>query len=655
MFEMRSLFLIIKIVTAFIFAVLAFCNTPPAFAAPPAKAFGELPVGFDAAISPDGEHIAVILNVEGEYGVLTKTLKPSNEEPWFLKLGEGLKPRYVKWVNNERFVVSINRSDEYQGTPLTLGYLFTASFKTRDGKYLIMPDGMFRQFNNVVVDWLEDDPEHILMAYSDREFDSYPDIKKVNVRTGRGTTIQGRELGIEYWITDDNGTPKIGRGSLNNGEEKMVIYDSSSSKWLSSNLYPGLSPKTNIFGIFKDGKELVIGDYNGRDTLGLYIYNLDEKRITRSLFHNDNYDASGVILSKDGETVIGAKYTADTDKTELLGEYGTLLDRMRANFGGYDVDFVDQTQDGKTVIVSMSAPYDPGGLFLYSSGDKAPTLITMMQTNISSEDLGDVISVSYKSRDGTKIPAFVTLPPTILTTAQLKELPFIVLPHGGPYSRDSKRYDYFAQFFATRGYGVLQMNFRGSEGYGKSFADAGRSNWIVMQEDVEDGTRWLIDKGYADPNRTCIAGWSYGGYVALMGAAKNSNLYKCSIAMAALTDIVDAMRDFRDYRGGKKSAKTFFGEAMNDPKVRSDNSPVKVADQIKIPVFLAHGDQDENVQFDQFKRMKRALKKSKVRATFLEFEDEDHYLSTQKNREEFFIEIEKFLKEVNGVSEYMAK
>ena len=623
-----------------------------AVAAPPAKAFGELPVGYDAAISPNGEELAIIVNIKGTYGVIAQKLDGSTEKPWYLTLGKDIKPAYVKWVNNHRFVVSVEKSEKYRNTPFTVGFLFTGDLKERKGRLLVEPKDIFRQFNNRVVDWLEDDPEHILMAYSDEEWDAYPDIKKVNVETSRDQLVKRGQTGIEYWTTDDTGTPRIGTGQKENGKRRRIIYNTGTDKWESVDEFPGIDANTPIFGMLKDGTELVIGDYRGKNTLGLYVYSLTQKQITRSLFHNDNYDASGVVLSKDGETVIGANYTAESDKTELLGEYGTLLDRLKGEFPDYDIDFVDQTEDSRTVLVKMSAPYDPGGLYVYKSSDKHPTLLTKMYNDVSQDDTGDVVAVKYTARDGQKIPAFVTLPPG---QQSAKNLPFIILPHGGPYARDSKRFDYLAQFFATRGYGVLQMNFRGSEGYGKAYADAGRNNWIVMQQDVEDGTRWLYEKGYADKSRTCIAGWSYGGYAALMGVSTDPDLYKCAIAMAALTDINDARRDLKKYRGGKHAAKEFFGEAMQDKDVRKANSPVHVADKIKVPVFLAHGDLDENVQFDQFLRMKRALKKAGVKTTSMKFEQEDHYLSRQENREKFFVGMEKFLKEVNGNSEYMKK
>ena len=628
---------------------------PLVHAAPAPKAFGELPLSFDADLSPDGKHIAVIVNVNGMYYAATRLTDDPNGKMDAIPLGKDLKPSYIKWVNNERYVVAIKKSESYRGTPYTIRHLYTKSINEKKGQFVLKPK-IFRQFNDVVVDWLEDDPDHILMAFSKNENDPYPDVYRVEVATGKSRRVKSSLTGVEYWYVDDTGEPRIGRGMTNKGREVMRIYDPATDKWESFESYPGLTPNTPIYEFLKNGTELIIGDYKGRDTLGLYVYNLSSRSITRMLFHNDEYDASGVVLSADGETVIGAKYVADQEETELLGNYGTSLSQLRSKFKGYSVRYVDQTDDYQKMIVRMSAPYEPGGLYIYNRGDATPSLLQNRYSDLVPEDMGNVFPIKYSARDGQKIPAFITLPPTVTTQAGLKNLPFIVLPHGGPYGRDEKRFDYFAQFFATRGYGVMQMNFRGSSGYGKSFEDAGRDNWLVMQEDVEDATRYLLKKGYADPDRTCIAGWSYGGYAALMGAAKdNDGLYDCVIAMAALTDIKAAQQAMKDYRGGRHAAKTFFGDAMKDSDVRKANSPVHVADNIKVPVFLAHGDKDENVQFDQFTRMRKALKKAGVKTTTMAFKDEDHFLSRQENREAFFVGVDKFLTKVNGPSEYMKK
>ena len=635
---------------------IGFGAVSTAYAAPPPEAFGELPLAFDADISPDGKHLAVIVNLEGTYYAATRLTADSRAKMEVVSLGEDLRPRYIKWVNNERFVVSVEKSEKFRSTPFTVTHLYTKSVGQDDGRFVLKNPDIFRQYNDRVVDWLEDDPDHILMAYSKQEFHPYPDIFKVNVATGRSKRLERSKTGIEYWYTDDTGTPRIGRGQNDNGKDFMRIHDLKTGDWDSYEKYPGLTPDTPIYGFLKDGTELIIGDYNGRDTIGLYIYDFGARAITRTLFHNDDYDASGVVVSSDGETVIGAKYVADEEETELLGDYGTSLTKLRRQFSDYSVSYVDQTDDFQTMIVRMSAPYDAGGLYLYNRGDAMPSLIQNRYSGLEASEMGNVFPIKYTARDGQKIPAFITLPPSITDQAALKNLPFIVLPHGGPYGRDEKRFDYFAQFFASRGYGVMQMNFRGSEGYGKSFKEAGRDNWLVMQEDVEDATRFLLKKGYSDPDRTCIAGWSYGGYAALMGAAKdNDGLYDCVIAMAALTDINDAKKDLAKYRGGKHAAKEFFGDAMRESDVRKANSPVHVAGDIKVPVFLAHGDHDVNVQFDQFLRMRKALEKAGVKNTAMSFKDEDHFLSRQENREAFFVGVDSFLREVNGPSEHMTK
>jgi len=643
-----------------LFSVLATSViTQLAFGAPSPQAFGELPSIYDAAISPDGTEIASIVNLKGSYVIRVQVLgSKKDHKQRLIALGKGVKPSYIKWGNNTQILVAFWQSEKIGTTPITASYLYSFDSRALKGKILVKPPrGVFRQFNANVVDWLEDDPDHIIMSYDEESNNIRPAIRKVNLKTGKDRVIQ-RGLGnINRWYTDTQGEPRIGKGRRDdkNATPVMRIRDMAKDKWYKADDYPGLDADTPIFGFSGQQNELIIGDYRGQDTLGLYIYDLTRKSVTRKIYHNDKYDAEGVVMSKQGDQIIGARYTADTSEVELLGRYDTLLAKMRAKFPDFTIDYVDQTQSGDTILFKVSGPYEPGYLMMIKDGDAEPVSLGELRPSLKADDMGEVISVRYSARDGQKIPAYVTLPPTVKDTSQIKNLPFIILPHGGPYSRDTKRFDYFAQFFASRGYGVLQMNFRGSEGYGKAYEEAGRKNWVVMQEDVEDGMRWLLRKGYADPKRSCIAGWSYGGYASLMGAAKTGELYSCSIAMAAVSDLHDLIRDMKKYKYGRASANEFVKDGFENKDTLKANSPVKIADKIKIPVFLAHGTLDQRVHFDQYKRMKSALKKAGVKATYMEFKNEDHFLSNQKNREEFFMGLDKFLIEVNGPSEYMKK
>ena len=638
----------------------------PAWAKIPAKSFGTLPEIYDSAISPDGTMLAAYVNVNGGYSIGVFYLDGSKRKPVGIGMEKGVKPQWIKWANNDIVLASVWQSEKYAGTPYVMGHLYAFEVEKQKGQILIKPDGgettgsligsgsFFRQFNNVVIDFLANEPDHILMSFSDENVLA-PDVQKVNVRNGYYNRVRRGSERIQEWTTDLRGEIRVGQGLRDRSKENwtLTIRDADGDDWKSYKDYPGLEANEAIFGFTSDPNEMIVGRYGAKDTRGLYIYDLSQKRITRTLFHNDDYDVSGVVMNNDGSEIVGAQYVADNDEVELFGSKESDLDDLRRNYPGYAVDYVDSTNDYSKVLVNLSSPSDPGGLFVFYPKTGDIKLISPARKGLPESAMGAVQSIKYKARDGMKIPAYVTLPNKVLDSGGLDNVPFIVLPHGGPYARDTKRFDYLAQYFVSRGFGVLQMNFRGSIGYGKEFEEAGRKNWIVMQEDVEDGTRWLYEKGYADPNRTCIAGWSYGGYAALIGSIKNPDLYACTISMAGVTDLKDLLNDMKKYRFGNLSAKQFL-KGFEDKDDLKENSPVKRASEMTGPVFLAHGKLDGRVHFDQFKRMKSALKKSDAAVTAIEFKDEDHFLSDQSNRIAFFEALDKFLDQSVGKSEFAA-
>ena len=616
--------------------------------------FGERISIYDAAISPQGNKFALIQNNGGEYIV---RLVDTTDKSGALKavgLGKGVKPQYVKWVNDNRFVVSVRQKENDRGTVFNTSFLHTIDADTMDARVLVRPRKGFRQFNDRVLDWLEDDPDHILMQFaSDGADQNFPHVQKVRVTDGVNRIVKRQTNRINRWITDSQGEPRVGLGSRKKGEETyMTIRDPEVDKWNSYKDYPGIDPDTQyIVAVADEGRSLVLSAYRGKDTRGLHRYDLVNKRFAEVIYQNDEYDVSDVIMSKDGNDIVGASFTGESDERVLFDEYDSTFEEALAMFDGFQVDFIDQNADSTLMLIRVSSPSNPGAMYLFERGGGVMKLGDN-RPGLEPERMGEVISIKYTARDGQKIPAFVTLPAGLEVGTSPSNLPFIILPHGGPYARDSKRFDYFAQFFAAQGYGVLQMNFRGSEGYGKSFAEAGRSNWVVMQEDVEDGMRYLMKKGYADPERTCIAGWSYGGYAALMGAAKDPELYNCVVAVAALTDIRLAARDMRGYVNGRAMADRFFGDMLKDGDLMKANNPVDVADNISVPVFLAHGDKDVNVGINQYHRMVKALKGKPVDKMM--FKGEDHFMSIEENRIEMLKGIAKFLRKHNGRSEYAA-
>lgn len=623
----------------------------------PPDDFGTLPQIYDAALSPDGTQIAIFITVEGTYAVRVMHVKgDQGEAPRAFLLGDGVKPRWIKWANNNQVLAAMWQNEIIQRTPITASYIYTVDASTMEHKILVRPSRkILRQNNSHVIDFLEDDPDHILMAYSNID-QGRPAVQRVNIKTRRAKTIKSGSSRTQYWYTDQRGEPRIGQG-LDDGYEKvekwhMTIRDANSDKWRNSSEYPGLEPDTDVIGFTSNPNEVIIRSRNGRDTLGLYTYNLDDKKMGRALFHDDDYDASSVVLSADGNEVIGAKLVTDTREIRMFEGKTTVLDRMRSKYPNSNIDYIDQSYDKRFVLFKLSSPTYPGVLMMVDSNTDKVTIYGKYYPQLEEEELGLVQQIKYSARDGFRVPAYITLPPKAEAAGQVKNLPYIILPHGGPYARSSKRFDYFAQFFASQGYGVMQMNFRGSAGYGEAYEDAGRESWVLMQDDVEDGARFLIEKGYADPNKMCIAGWSFGGYISLMAAVKNSDIYQCSISMAGVTDIPDLIRDAKKYRFGALSANTSIISGFTDNKEMKENSPARRADEITMPVFIAHGKKDQRVHFDQYKRMVRALKKSSSDVTTMEFVGEDHFLSEEGNRKRFFNGLETFLIDVNGKSEW---
>jgi dipeptidyl aminopeptidase/acylaminoacyl peptidase len=254
-------------------------------------------------------------------------------------------------------------------------------------------------------------------------------------------------------------------------------------------------------------------------------------------------------------------------------------------------------------------------------------------------------SVSYAARDGLQIPAYLTLPRGI----EAKQLPLIVMPHGGPFLRDEWGYDTWVQFLANRGYVVLQPNFRGSTGYGRDFVVKGEGQWgRTMQDDLDDGVKWLVEQGKVDPKRVCIMGGSYGGYAALWAAARNPEIYRCAISFAGISDLAAMIKYDR-----RAFAATRYYTAWRE-RVQGDKSfdlntvsPLYAIDRINIPLLIAHGSDDENVPLAQSKKLHEALLKAKKPHSYIVYEGEGHGFDKPENATAFLEQVDQFLRTNN--------
>ena len=645
----------------------------PSLTAPAAHAeikpaeFGKMPRISDGDISPNGKRVALYVNEKGQTSVQIFDLDAMTPVGGF-SLPEGSKPGGLIWANDDHLLARVWSTEEAFGSAYNTVALYNHDMESGKGGWLIRRQKTRRSGSRLggsnqvlyevdyanIIDVLPDDPDHILMSFADERTGVRP-VHKVNLDTGAYSTVEGATSNTRGWATDTTGTVRVAVGlpsGATSESDLLIRIKDENGEWQSASDWPGLDADTAFLGFTTKPNEMVIGTRNGRDTVGLYVYDINTRSITRKLFHHPTYDVGGVVRDPQTREVIGAQFTSDEAEVELFDGRSRAMDRMTAAYRDHQVRYYDTTPSGDTLLFRISQPYDPGVVLLLKEGQDQPVVVSSMRPGLDPDDLGLVVPVKYTARDGQSIPAYVTLPPTVNDTASIKDLPFIVYPHGGPYARDNLGFDFMAQFFASRGYGVLQMNFRGSEGYGQTFADAGRKSWKTMRDDVVDGADWLVEKGYADPDRMCVGGWSYGGYSALMSGVEHPEKFACVISIAALSDLEGEVANLRNYRNGKIAQK-LITEGFSSREEMQQGSPVRVVQNMTLPTFIAHGTLDVNVDYDQHKKLRRALKSSPAKVTEMTFEGDDHYMSVEENRQEMLQGIAKFLRDVNGRSEFM--
>ena len=620
-----------------LFFGVATANSAP----PPIEAYAQIPALRDGALSPNGKKLAVVTQVDNEYAVqIIDIVDMKKPKVISGKLPKNVLPRWIKWANNDRVFVSVRTTSKASpSTPIHFTTIMSISSDMKDVGPLIKQaktrrmgsqlgsEAEQRQFNDYVIDWLPDDPDHILMGFSKKD-SSQTDVQMVNVRTGNVSTKELGGRNTQEWITDLTGEVRLAQGRHHTTAEwQMRIRKAGESFFSGPEDFPGLQATSDVVGFTEDPDELLVFRYAGNETIGLEVYNLAQKKYTKTLFRHPEYDVSRVIYAPNGKKVLGAGFTSTHNEIEFFDpEAKALITEVKAKAIGYNIRYIDQTPDGKLTLLRAVSADEPSLMLLYNRNTKELDLIGNALPRLSEVTPAYVQPISYVARDGQKIPGFVTIPANAMEAGNIKNLPYIVFPHGGPNARDSAEFDYMAQMMASRGYAVLQMNFRGSTGYGRTFTNAGRDNWVIMQDDVEDGTKWLVEKGYADPDRICIMGWSYGGYAALMAAAKHGEMYQCTASIAGVTDLGNLMTDMQRYRFGRSASRDFILRGFKDKDDIKENSPLKLAEQIQIPVFLAHGNNDVVVHFGHFERMKKAMKRAGNAATTVEIKNGGHSL-----------------------------
>lgn len=619
----------------------------------PLSAFANLPLVAGVELTPDGQRYAALMN-SGDHTVLvTRELVGGGPIRPLLKTdNKEFRFAWLKWASNERLVVSVHYPSQRGWTQVGETRLFSLK---PDGTGLVnlVRRSAFRyagrpaQFQDRVIDWLPEDGQHVLLQL-DEDGNQAPSVFRVHLETGRRTIVHTGRGGVDTWITDQAHRVRVGVG-FDGRHTTIQVCDPDGKNWRQAwrfGLFEGQDVEPLGFGT--DPNLLyVLADHEGRQAA--FEVNLAEPALPRRLLLSDPvFDVGGSLMRapQTGE-VIGIRGGLMGDSAEGIWHpgYKALQAGIDRALPGRANTLLQFSADGARYLLHSIGNGEPGQYLVGQRKDGTLSVLADTYPGLAEATLPRKTAHVARARDGIELPVILTLP----QGREPKRLPTVLLPHGGPISEDTMEFDPWVQFLADRGYAVLQVNFRGSSGFGHSHMQAGLKRWgLEMQDDLSDALQWLIQRGTADPARVCIVGGSYGGYAALMGVAKTPELYRCAVSFAGVTDLLDLEMHQRDFVNGAAVFSQQIGSAWGDRDQLKATSPVRLADKIQAPVLLIHGTADLSVPFSQGKDMASALKRASKRYRFIEQEDGDHHLGQQVHRTQFFRELEAFLAEHLG-------
>lgn len=612
-----------------------------------AKIFGSMPAVRDISLSPDGDRIAFLSPGPGKevdlYTIdLTRDSKPlrittSNGDPEDLW--------WCNWVSNERLVCATHGYRKYGtdifGSSSRIALNWDGSKPKLLGKRGLGNVAEIRFSSGNVVDWLPDRPNEILLARWDEEKVGALNrfggrrggyiVEKVNTLTGKASRVEQGNREVVRYITDGHGNVrikgqriKLGRTERDSGEIEY-FYKDQNGKWLDLGEL-NYSERTGFNPVTVDPEtNRVLGYKTVNGHRALVSIALDGSLNEKILFSTKGYDVSSLIRIGADRRVIGVSYITD----KRIGVYfdpdmKKLTTALSKALSGKTIHLADTNRDGTKFLVWAGADTDPGQYFLFDkiAGSLRPVL--GVRPHAESMQLATVKSIEYTATDGTQIPAYLTLPPN----ADEKNLPALVMPHGGPEARDVWGFDWLAQYFAAKGFAVIQPNFRGSSGYGEDWLrENGIKSWQTSIGDVVDAGKYLVSEKIADPEKLSIFGWSYGGYAALQADVVAPGLFKSAVAVAPVTDWQLFKNNARRYR----HSRVFSNYVGSGPHLRL-GSPAQNIDKINLPVLLFHPDLDLNVEVQHSRMMNQKMKDAKKEVTYVEYKGFEHSLLNSETR-----------------------
>jgi dipeptidyl aminopeptidase/acylaminoacyl peptidase len=496
-----------------------------------------------------------------------------------------------------------------------------------------------------LVDQLEEIPNEVLIGMNQRDPQVF-DVYRLNVVTGDLQLVAENPGNVTRWLTDHTGAVRVAIAT--DGVNNTLLYRAREQEAFREVLTTHFKDALDPFLFTFDNVHVYAGSNLGRDRTAIVKFDIALGKELEVLFEHPEVDVDGIAFSKKRKVLTLVAYTTWKQQRHFLDEETRkLFDRLTEKLPNYEIGISNYTKDEQTFIVRTHSDRSLGAFYLYDFANDRLEKLADISPWLKEEDLAPVKPIAYQSRDGLTIHGYLTLP--IGKTPE--NLPVVVHPHGGPWVRDRWTYDPEVQFLANRGYAVLQVNYRGSTGYGRKFWEASFKQWgRKMQDDVTDGAQWLVKEGIADPKRIAIYGGSYGGYCTLAGLTFTPEIYACGVDYVGVSNLLTFIETIPPYwKPYLESMYEMVGHPVTERAMLEAASPVYHVDKIKAPLMVVQGAKDPRVNINESDQIVEALRQRGIDVPYIVEAEEGHGFRNEENRFKVYEAMEGFLaKHLNG-------
>jgi len=593
----------------------------------PMKDFFRNPVKVAYSISPNGEYLAFMQPWEQRLNVFVE------------KIGSGQATRVTSakardiagyaWKGDNRIVYIQDTGGDENFR------LYAVGIDGSNPKDLTP----FEKVRAQIIDNLEQNGTEILVGLNKRNPQIF-DVYRINVNTGAMEMIAENPGNYTGWGTDWDGKLRI--AITTDGVNSSVLVRNTETEKFAPLVTTSFKETFAPLVFTSDNKQLYVSTNIGRDKTAIVKYDVENKKELEKIYEHPEVDVTSLLSSRKRRVITGVSYTTDKSQYHFIDKQRADLQKdLERRLPGYEVRLAGCNREEDKCLVRSFTDRSRGAYYFYDLKSKDFRKLADISPWLNEQDMAPMKPIKYQSRDGLTINGYLTLPKGVAA----RNLPVVVNPHGGPWFRDQWGYNPEVQFLANRGYAVLQVNFRGSTGYGRKFWEASFKQWgKAMQNDITDGVQWLIKEGIADPKRVGIYGGSYGGYATLAGLTFTPDLYAAGVDYVGVANLFTFIKTIPPYwKPYLEMIYEMVGHPERDKDLLTAASPVFHSAKIKVPLLIAQGANDPRVNKAESDQMVEALKARGIEVPYIVKSNEGHGFSNEENRFEFYRAMEDFL------------